>query len=780
MKLIKCYIENFGKLHNYSYNFEDGLNIIKEENGFGKTTFATFIKSMFYGLDNAVNVKTEKSDRKKYYPWQGGNYGGNIEFEINNKQYKIERFFGKKASEDTFKLYNLSTNLESNDYTENIGEEIFKINKSAYERSTYIPQGQIQIEMEDSLSAKLGNVLESDNDINTSEDAIKKINESKKVFKKDKGKGGLIDESKDKLFELQRKLENSKTDIETLDARKEQLNIKIEEIKQLDEKRENAQKILANKIEQDRQMAKKQTYNTYLENYKSAEEKYLKLKEFFSNGVPEDIELEILAKKNQELEKTKIETNNYNFSEEEKNTLLELKNIFDGKNITLDDIDKSIVYCSKVQEIENNINKLKLEEENAKKTLDKINAEKKKNKISVIFTILGIVCFIIGILFVVLNLQIVAGIILIAIGMVVSISSFVNKSKNIKEEHSQYKDTIKNISEKINQAKIENEKMNLEINRVLESFYPKSEENSARILNLTNLKEKLSLYKKLQIEKSQKESLLQNAIIKKQKLENDLKTEFLKYFDSIEDSYSNLLQKLIIQKNEFESAVKQYQVAKNDKSDFESKNNIEEIQNLKEISDISEEDLKNSINQYNIQIDKLVDEKNQIKNQIEFLENKIDEYDYLESDIEVLKEEIDSYTEKYETLKSTEQLLKKAKESFSSSYLQDMIQGFNKYLDIIDNKNMNTNVDIKLDVKVDVNGAQKEIKYFSAGYKDLIYICMRFSLINALFKEESPFVVLDDPLVNLDEEKIKKALEVINKFAEKYQIIYFVCNESRV
>ena len=780
MKLIKCYIENFGKLHNYSYNFEDGLNIIKEENGFGKTTFATFIKSMFYGLDSAVNVKTEKSDRKKYYPWQGGNYGGNIEFEIDNKQYKIERFFGKKASEDTFKLYNLSTNLESNDYTENIGEEIFKINKSAYEKSTYIPQGQIQIEMEDSLSAKLGNVLESDNDINTSEDAIKKLNESKKVFKKDKGKGGLIDESKDKLFELQRKLENSRTDLETLDARKEQLNIKIEEIKQLDEKRENAQKILANKIEQDRQMAKKQTYNTYLENYKSSEEKYLKLKEFFSNGVPEDIELEILAKKNQELEKTKIEINNYNFSEEEKNTLLELKNIFDGKNITLDDIDKSIVYCSKVQEIENNINKLKLEEENAKKNLDKINAEKKKNKISVIFTILGIVCFIIGILFIVLNLQRVAGIVLIAIGMVVSILSFVNKSKNIKEEHTQYKDTIKNISEKINQAKVENEKMNLEINRVLESFYPKSEENSARILNLTNLKEKLSLYKKLQIEKSQKESLLQNAIIKKQKLENDLKTEFLKYFDSIEDSYSNLLQKLIIQKSEFESAVKQYQVAKNDKSDFESKNNIEEIQNIKEISDISEEDLKNSINQYNIQIDRLVDEKNQIKNQIEFLENKIDEYDYLESDIEVLKEEIDSYTEKYETLKSTEQLLKKAKESFSSSYLQDMIQGFNTYLDIIDNKNMNTNVDIKLDVKVDVNGAQKEIKYFSAGYKDLIYICMRFSLINALFKEESPFVVLDDPLVNLDEEKIKKALEVINKFAEKYQIIYFVCNESRV
>ena len=781
MKLIKCYIENFGKLHNYSYNFEDGLNIIKEENGFGKTTFATFIKAMFYGLDSAVNVKTEKSDRKKYYPWQGGNYGGNIEFEINNKKYKIERFFGKKVSEDSFKLYDLSTNLESNDYTENIGEEIFKINKSAYERSTYIPQGQIQIEMEDSLSAKLGNVLESDNDINTSEDAIKRLNESKKVFKKDKGRGGLIDENKEKLFELQRKLENSKADIEALDVRKNQLNLKIEEIKQLDKKRENAQKILANKIEQDRKLAKKQTYNTYIENYKLAEEKYLKLKEFFTNGVPDNNKIETLTKKNQELERTKIEINNYNFSEEEKNTLSELKNIFENKSLTLDDIDKSIVYCSKVQEIENNINRLKLEEENTKKTLDEINIEEnKKNKLSVVCIIVGMLFFIIGILFVALNLQKNAGIICIVVGIVTSILSIINKNSNLKEKYLHCKDTIKNLNEKINEAKSEKEEMNLQINSVLESFYPESEDNSVRILNLTNLKEKLSLYKKLQIEKSQKESLLQNAMIKKQKIENDLNTEFINYYDRIEDSYSNLLQKLIVHKNEFESAFKQYQSAKTDKDYYESKNNIEELQNIKEISDVSEEELKNIIKEYSLQIDRLVDEKNQIKNQIEFLENKIDEYDYIESDIESLKEQINEYTEKYEILKTTEQLLKRAKESFSSNYLQDMIQGFNTYLDIIDNKNMNTNVDIKLDVKIDVNGTQKEIKYFSAGYKDLIYICMRFSLINALFKEENPFVVLDDPLVNLDEEKTKKALDVINKFAEKYQIIYFVCNESRV
>ena len=79
MKLLKCHIQNFGKLQDFNYDFQNGLNTIKQDNGFGKTTFATFIKSMFYGLDTQANARFEKSDRKKYIPWQGGIYGGSIE-----------------------------------------------------------------------------------------------------------------------------------------------------------------------------------------------------------------------------------------------------------------------------------------------------------------------------------------------------------------------------------------------------------------------------------------------------------------------------------------------------------------------------------------------------------------------------------------------------------------------------------------------------------------------------------------------------------------------------
>ena len=220
MKLIRCYVQNFGKLHNFEYDFKDNLNIIKAENGFGKTTLACFIKSMFYGLDAS---KSEKSERKKYKPWQGGIFGGNIEFEVNNKKYRIERFFGNKISDDTFKLFDLSTNLESFDYTENIGEEIFKINKAGYERSTYIPQGEIQIEMEDSLNAKLGNILENDNDINSSDEALTKITEMMKLYVKT-GNKGLLNEKKIILSKMEREQENNKFDYINLENKNNKFN----------------------------------------------------------------------------------------------------------------------------------------------------------------------------------------------------------------------------------------------------------------------------------------------------------------------------------------------------------------------------------------------------------------------------------------------------------------------------------------------------------------------------------------------------------------------------
>ena len=426
MKLIKCYVENFGKLSNFTYNFKDGLNIIKEQNGFGKTTFAVFIKSMFYGMDAGKNTKIEKSERKKYYPWQGGNYGGNIEFEVDGNKYKIERFFGKKPAEDTFKLYDLATNLESKDFTENIGEEIFKINKEGYERSTYIPQGQIQIEMEDSINAKLGNVLESDNDVNSSEQAIIAINNAKKLYKKERGKGGLIDEKKEKLNQLERELEKRQSDFEILKIQEEKLNKLNNNIKEQGKLRDKSQQMLSEKMEQGRKVAKLETYKTILTKYDRSKEKIDELTEFFANDIPSDDLIKNLTEKNFELEITKNQLKNNKLSVEDQGKVTYYKDIFDRNQITETQVNKGIEEYSKISNLENEIQN----KTNKKEIIQ--NELKSKRLATILDSILAIVFIILGFFLIFKGVQEIVGFISAIIGIGLFILFLVNlkKSKN--------------------------------------------------------------------------------------------------------------------------------------------------------------------------------------------------------------------------------------------------------------------------------------------------------------------------------------------------------------
>ena len=101
MKLLRCHIENFGVLSNFDYTFSDGLNVICRENGFGKSTLAAFLKAMFYGLPRTGTRSLAGNDRKRYEPWQGGVFGGFLEFTYQEASYRVTRTFGKTAAKDT-------------------------------------------------------------------------------------------------------------------------------------------------------------------------------------------------------------------------------------------------------------------------------------------------------------------------------------------------------------------------------------------------------------------------------------------------------------------------------------------------------------------------------------------------------------------------------------------------------------------------------------------------------------------------------------------------------
>ncbi len=56
---------------------------------------------------------------------------------------------------------------------------------------------------------------------------------------------------------------------------------------------------------------------------------------------------------------------------------------------------------------------------------------------------------------------------------------------------------------------------------------------------------------------------------------------------------------------------------------------------------------------------------------------------------------------------------------------------------------------------------------------------MRLALIDCLYPDEKPFVIFDDPFINLDDEKLDICKNLMKNIANSYQLIYFTCHESR-
>ena len=118
MRLIRCHIENFGKLSDFTCDFSEGCNTICEENGWGKSTLAAFLRVMLFGFRGEGKRDPLENERKRYTPWQKGVYGGELLFESDGKQYSVRRTFGSKVAEDEFVLTDPVTHLPSEDFSE--------------------------------------------------------------------------------------------------------------------------------------------------------------------------------------------------------------------------------------------------------------------------------------------------------------------------------------------------------------------------------------------------------------------------------------------------------------------------------------------------------------------------------------------------------------------------------------------------------------------------------------------------------------------------------------
>ena len=207
MKLLSCYVENYGKIKKQDFHFDNSLIVYCANNGYGKTTLASFIKAMFYGLEGYRSNTKEFCERQHFYPFDGGLFGGNLTFEIDGKNYKIERFFGEKSeNQDECTVYcdGKSTDIFGN----NIGKNIFGIDAKSFERTIFIDSDKIDISSTASINAKLNNFLDGNEEDADFEQALDILDKKRKEYKKSRNGNDLITETKSKIIELNSAIAN--------------------------------------------------------------------------------------------------------------------------------------------------------------------------------------------------------------------------------------------------------------------------------------------------------------------------------------------------------------------------------------------------------------------------------------------------------------------------------------------------------------------------------------------------------------------------------------------
>lgn len=286
MKLLSCYVENYGAISQRTYHFNDGITAFCEENGAGKTTLASFIKAMFYGLDSYRSNTREFCDRQHFYPFTGGNFGGNLTFEWEGHTYRIERFFGEKSdTADSLAVYCDGTRTER--FGDDIGREIFGIDRQSFERTLFVDSAEIECATTADIGARLNRFLEGVGEDVDYDGARAILDKAASALKKTRGSGEITIE-KERVQQLDLMIRNAERTGAGLAAKYEAYDALCTEIQALDAAVERAR--AENEL-----LAKWGQYEYICAEAKAAKEKRDELLARYPAGIPAEEEVRACA-----------------------------------------------------------------------------------------------------------------------------------------------------------------------------------------------------------------------------------------------------------------------------------------------------------------------------------------------------------------------------------------------------------------------------------------------------------------------------------------------------
>lgn len=758
MKLISLYIDNFGKLSDYSFDFSQTLNSLYEENGWGKTTLTVFIKSMLYGLS--------RSERTIYSPWKNvSSFGGYLILEANGRNYRIERQFSTaKPSLDIQRIYDLQSGLPIDKFGNNIGEAILNLNEASFERSVFIPQKVLSDGFNSDIEAKLANLIGGTDDSQTFEEALEILSAKAKELKLNSKKGLIVDK-KVELAQIEDEIEEVNKRMEGLPILQNQIDQINDEIHILGNEKKNINNRILQFTKSQDKRAKLEVVAKYEEDIKYTKKLLDENNQVFNGHNISQEEVLLYRSKNKELQnlRTQYEVRKANDRASMKIEKLEkdlnLTEIPDEE--TLDHITDQIMKHSNIKSV------IQAHDTSVK--------ERKKPKLGIalaivssILIITGVALFMIG-FFLKENQQgfEIAGIaisIVAILGYIGSLAAFlVNNSHN-------------NALAVGGQVKsYDYEKIHLE--EELREFFARYHLYSSDFTNnMFIVRANIQRYKDAQADfddLSRENKELENKI---KEYENSIQ-HFLGQFNSSPTAVTTEekigeLNTHLRKKNEIEDQLKE---KVNLLKSFIQDNQLDVIDD----SNFSIEEENQKMSDIDLKIDELNSQKTTLLNKFSEYENEIAMLDEYISEKETVEVDIRIMEEDYRLLNLSMDYLAHSQKSLLEKYVSPMKESVNKYISLLLKDTEDYSIDVNFNFQFMTEGGLKGIDSYSMGYQNIISLCMRLALIDCLYPQEKPFIILDDPFVNFDDEKLELCKALIRTISKQYQIVYFACHKSR-
>ena len=717
MIIEACHIAQFGKWKDADFSFSPGKNSFLWDNGYGKTSFIYFFKLMFYGVSGDRKQDLEENERKHYMPFQGASFGGRIIFRIGEKRYRLERSFGLKKSEDSFRLFDEDSGKESKDYSENIGEELFSLDAESFQRVCMISHEDLHFSMNSRMHAKLGNVAEDQEDMKKFQQVQNILKDGINALSPNRRTGNIFklkmqeEELSSGLYGKEA-LENAVLSIE-----KEVLALTEKEAKRKEEGKALEEE-LSQRISEKDSLGKWMSYAQKKEEWEKAEYRYENaLKWYYQerfSDIPEEKKALLWKEEMQSLQEQIRSIK----KEIEKASEIGVENIGGENNsvqntgaevrierepaLPFEEVSTPGASRAKKDTLKNET----LTNEafgNGTKEMGQYGASP---VVLLVLAGLGLifVLFFFGKLFG-MPLGLPSALFLLLGILSLSLCFFLWWSGEQKRL----------------------------------AWKEKQEEEEARqrklqAIRFASLEELLSRFHKLED--------MQDL----EREERERKEEFLRFVEE-------------------EGGEQAFSLLEEKQKEWEEGPSLEESRRKLEEFRKEEEERREEIRK------KRAERESKVRD-LEFMEEQ-------ERLLTEKKEEREALERRYNLLQKTKAYLEMAKERFALQYKEPILEAFQKYFHSISTEPLQFQMSEDLELSFVDRGLSREQGYLSEGLQDLCRFCQKLAIFDAMFQEEKAFLLLDDPFSHLDEKNGARARALLEELAESRQIFYFTCSEER-